>query len=201
MRQVFALLVLSTTAVAAPIAFVELQPVIVQGAVTDAALADDITYAQAIFAQIGLNVEVFSTLYSSTLPATMDQSSASALQTYVLDSTFRPFPILTAWYVSSITGPCCGIRGVSFSLTDGTNDYYGIGVATSHAPDTLADEIAHILHGVQRVVGTRRVTRRGALERPEQPAGIRRHSEPPRVAWLQSERWTKSNDPSPGDAG
>lgn len=133
-------------AFAGTIPYVQLQPVIVQNSVTPATVANDVTYAQAIFAQIGLNLTVFTPLTSATLPTTMDASNTASnnFTTYLADSTWQPYPVLTAWYVDSIT-PCCGIRGVSFEVTQGPYAYFGIGVAASHAPDTLAHEIAHIL--------------------------------------------------------
>lgn len=131
----------------ANIPYIEVQPVIVQGSSSDPIIQGDISYAQAIFAQIGLNIEVFSTLQSATAPATMDLSNSSNLLSYINDPTWRPFPILTAFYVSSIVDPpSVGlIRGVSYSFTNGVQNFYAIGISSQHAPDTLAHEIAHIL--------------------------------------------------------
>jgi hypothetical protein len=132
---------------AATIPYIEVQPVIVQGSSSDPIIQNDISYAQAIFAQIGLNIEVFSTLFSSTASTTMDLTNTANLASYITDSTWRPFPILTVFYVGSIVNPPAPglIRGVSYELTSGVQEFYAIGISSIHVNDTLAHEIAHVL--------------------------------------------------------
>ncbi len=118
-----------------------LQPVIVGSAVDHT--AGDLMFADAIFAQMSLDVFMLPELHSNTLPTNLDATTAG-VDLFLEDSTWQVGPVLTVWYVPLIAATS-NVRGISFGDKIGTTVRYGVAVANSYANDTLAHEVAHVL--------------------------------------------------------
>ena len=117
-----------------------LQPVIV-GSASDHT-ASDLTFADAIFAQMSLSFVMLPELTSSTLPTTMDGNNPWV---FLADSTWQAGPVLTVWYVPTISSSSGTTRGISFGGSVGSTVRYGVAVADASVADTLAHEVGHVL--------------------------------------------------------
>jgi len=131
------------------------QPVVAGSAtVTTAFLNNEELFAQTIFSQIGLTVDFLSTISASSAPTVYDGSTADEEGFYFGDSSFQSPPILTVWFVNTITNQGVSDRGLS--QQDGTE--LGSWIATTGSAaavnDTLGHEIANDLTDLQGEITT-----------------------------------------------
>jgi hypothetical protein len=133
---------------------VVVQPVIAGSAtVTNAFLNNEELYATTIFDQIGLALDFLSPISDSTVPTSYDGTVSNEPQQYFGSSSFQSLPILTVWFVSTITNAGISDRGLSQNHGTTPASWIATTGSATAANDTLAHEIANDLDGLQETTG------------------------------------------------
>lgn len=130
--------------------------IVVQPVVSGAAsagpafLANQEQFAQAIFGQIGLNIDFLPAVSDPALPTDYDGANANEASVFFQSASFQQAPTLTVWLVNTITYNGFSDRGLS--------QQYGINaaswIAASAVNDTMAHELGTVLSGLQEVSGS-----------------------------------------------
>ena len=108
-------ILLALPAYSAP--FLVVQPVVSGAALAGPAfLANQEQFAQAIFGQIGLNIDFLPSISDSTLPGNYDSTNANEASLFFQSASFQQSPTLTVWLVNTITYNGFSDRGLSQQL-------------------------------------------------------------------------------------
>jgi hypothetical protein len=134
---------------------VVVQPVIAGSAsVTQTFINNEELYATTIFDQIGLDFDFLSPISDSSVPTDYSGSVTNEPQMYFGSSSFQSPPVLTVWFVGTITNAGVSDRGLT--QQDGTK--FASWIATTGSAtavnDTLAHEIANDLSDLQEITGS-----------------------------------------------
>jgi hypothetical protein len=122
--------------------------------VTQTFLNNEELYATTIFDQIGLDLDFLSSISDSSVPTDYSSTVTNEPQMYFGSSSFQSPPVLTVWFVGTITN--AGISDRGLSEQDGTN--FASWIATTGSAtavnDTLAHEIANDLSDLHEITGS-----------------------------------------------
>jgi len=130
--------------------FLTVQPVISGStSLSPGFLQNEETFANAIFGQIGLDIDFLAPVSAPTLPSTYNGSNANESSIFFNSSSFQAAPVLTVWFVETITYNGNSDRGLS--QQDGVN--FASWIAASAVNDTLAHEIGNDLDDLQETTG------------------------------------------------
>lgn len=131
------------------------QPVIAGSAtVSSSFLNNEEQFAETIFSQIGLTVDFLGSISAPGVPTSYSGTNPNEESLYFGDSSFQSAPVLTVWFVNTITNNGGSDRGLS--QQDGVD--FGSWIATTGSAeavnDTLAHEIANILTDLHEITGS-----------------------------------------------
>jgi hypothetical protein len=134
---------------------VVVQPVIAGSAsVTQAFINNEELYTTTIFDQIGLDFDFLSPITDSTVPANYNGSIANEPQMYFGSSSFQSAPILTVWFVGTITNAGISDRGLSQQSGTKFASWIATTGSATAVNDTLAHEIANDLSDLHEITGS-----------------------------------------------
>jgi hypothetical protein len=135
--------------------FITVQPVFA-GTTVPTDIARDELFARTIYAQISIDINFLAPLTSSSVPNTLEDQTAggffnsAGFDVYLKDSSWQAAPILTVWYVTSMTSGAVG-ESICQSVVvgAGVENRCGAWVASVPNPnnDTVAHELTHVLTG------------------------------------------------------
>jgi hypothetical protein len=129
---------------------VVIQPVIAGSAtVTSSFLSNQEQYATTIFDQIDLTMDFLAAISDSSVPTSYDGTNANEPQLYFDSSSSQSPPILTVWFVDTITYFGNNDRGLSQAYGTKLGSWIATTGSAAAVNDTLAHEIGNDLDDLQ----------------------------------------------------